>query len=93
MRKATANAIKALLRMDATVTREMRMGIVGIIAAGDVKGAARAEVSVSEAAALLGLSHVTVWQMCKDGRLAYSKRGKKMFIRRDAVEAMRQEVA
>ena len=93
MRKSTANAIKALLRMDTTVTREVRMGIVGIIAAGDAAGAARAEVSVPDAAALLGLSRVTVWQMCKDGRLACSKRGKKFFVRREAVEAMKQEVA
>lgn len=94
MRKNTANAIKALCRMDTTVTREVRMSICEIVEAATRKRKGvekvRREMSVSDAATLLGLSHVTVWHMCKDGRLKAVRRGRKFFVDCDSVEAMRR---
>ena len=93
MRKTTANAIKALLRMDPSVTREERMEIVNVIETGRALGAPEREVTVADAAAELGLGRTTVWKMCKDGRIKAEQRGKKFFIRPDAIEAVKKEVA
>ena len=91
MRKTTANAIKALLRMDSTVTREERMGIVYIIETGRGRGKAERDYSVADAAAELGLGRTTVWKMCKDGRVACDRRGKKFYIKATAIAELKRE--
>lgn len=83
MKPATANAIKALLKMDATVTTNERLAIVeamsakpSAVAALDLAG----EVSVADAADYLSMSRTTLWRMCSRGDVCAVRRGKKYYI-------------
>ena len=83
MKPATASAIKALLKMDASVTPEERMAVVEAISARPARGAAvdlAGEVSVADAARLLQMSRTTLWRMCCRGDVCAVRRGKKYYI-------------
>ena len=92
MRKTTENAIKTLLLMDTSVTREERTAVVAAMLGA--KGALpdpKRDMTVSEAADYLGLGRSTMWRMCKDGRVECDRRGKKFFVRAASVVALRRE--
>lgn len=93
MRKSTANAIKTLLRMDATVTPDVRMAVLSAMDGATALPDPTQDMTISEAAEYLGLGRVTVWRMCLDGRLAADRRGKKFYVKAAALKAMRREVA
>lgn len=83
MRTATANAIKTLLRMDPTVTSDVRMAVIEAMSGKrqavnsiDITS----DVSIADAAAYLGMSRVTLWRMCERGDLLSVRRGKKIYI-------------
>ena len=83
MRPATASAIKALLKMDASVTPEERMAVVEAIAPRPGRGDEidlAGEVSVADAARLLQMSRTTLWRMCSRGDVCAVRRGKKYYI-------------
>lgn len=93
MKTSTANAIKTLLRMDPTVTPDVRMAIIGAMMDGD--GAASTigtdkEVSIADAASYLGMSRTTLWRMCDRGELVSARRGKKFFISGFEVERLKK---
>jgi excisionase family DNA binding protein len=84
MKPATANAIKALLKMDATVTTNERLAIVEAMSAKPSAAAAAldlaGEVSVADAADYLSMSRTTLWRMCSRGDVCAVRRGKKYYI-------------
>ncbi|MBR2983531.1 MAG: helix-turn-helix domain-containing protein [Kiritimatiellae bacterium] len=83
MKPATANAIKALLKMDATVTTNERLAIVEAMSAKPSSAAAldlAGEVSVADAADYLSMSRTTLWRMCSRGDVCAVRRGKKYYI-------------
>ena len=94
MRKSTANAIKTLLVMDTSVTRDERMAVIAAVRGAKPLPDAAQDMSVADAAEYLGLSRVTLWRMCKAGRVACDRRGKKYFIKAAAIAALKSmEVA
>ena len=83
MKPATANAIKALLKMDATVTTNERLAIVEAMSAKPSAASAldlAGEVSVADAADYLSMSRTTLWRMCSRGDVCAVRRGKKYYI-------------
>ena len=92
MRKSTENAIKTLLRMDTTVTREESMAVIAAML--NAKGKApdpTKDMSVANAADYLGMSRTTLWRWCKDGRVACDRRGKKFYIKAAAITALKKD--
>lgn len=94
MKAATARAIKALLRMDGTVTTLERAAVIGAlcvrtgdIAALDLAG----DVSIAAAAEFLAMSRTTLWRMCDRGEIVATKRGKKYYISGAEVARMKEE--
>lgn len=83
MRTATANAIKTLLRMDPTVSSEVRMAVVEAMT-GKPSASAEldltADVSIADTAAYLSMSRTTLWRMCGRGDVSAVRRGKKYYI-------------
>ena len=84
MKRATANAIKTLLRMDTTVTSDERTSIISIIvgarAATSVKLDESIDLSLTEAAEVLRINRATLWRMCDRGEIDVVRRGHKMYI-------------
>lgn len=83
MKPATVNAIKALLKMDATVTAAERMAVIGAMTPKpvavepvDLAG----EVSIASAAEYLSMSRTTLWRMCVRGDIVAVRRGKKFYL-------------
>ena len=92
MRKSTENAIKTLLRMDTTVTRDERQAVISAMlnARGKAPDPAQ-DMSVANAANYLNMSRTTLWRWCKDGRVACDRRGKKFYIKAASIAAMKRE--
>lgn len=96
MKTSTANAIKTLLRMDPTVTPDVRMAVI------DVMGAKQSversvdlsvDVSIADAAAYLGMSRTTLWRMCDRGEIDSVRRGKKFYILASEVARLKNDAA
>jgi len=92
MRKSTENAIKTLLRMDTTVTREESMAVIAAMlnARGKAPDPTK-DMAVANAADYLGMSRTTLWRWCKDGRVACDRRGKKFYIKAAAITALKKD--
>lgn len=90
MKKATANAIKTLLRMDASVTSEERMRIVAALS-GEAPQALvlTGDISIAEAAEYLRVSRTTLWRQCAGGTVEAVRRGKKFYIPGEVVRRMK----
>lgn len=83
MKTSTANAIKTLLRMDPTVTPDVRMAVIDAMSVGvaaDRSVDLTVDVSIADAAAYLGMSRTTLWRMCDRGEVEAVRRGKKYYI-------------
>ena len=92
MRKSTENAIKTLLRIDTTVTREERMAVIAAMLNARGKGPdPTKDMSVANAADYLNMSRTTLWRMCKDGRVECDRRGKKFYIKATAIAELKRE--
>ena len=91
MRKATENAIKTLLLCDTTVTREERMAVVAAMSGRRAEDAPVGDMSLHEAADYLDMSRTTLWRMCRDGRVACDRRGKKYYVKAAAIAAMKMK--
>lgn len=90
MRPATRNAIKALLRMDATVTDAERKAVVCAIAERDAGALARcamdgAWMKGADVCLLLDFDRSTLARWIAAGRIAAEKRGGRWFVRSDSV--------
>lgn len=84
MKATTVNAIKMLLRIDPTVTSDVRMAVIDAMS-GSRKAAKAvldlsADVSIADAAEYLGMSRTTLWRMCDRGEIKAVQRGKKYYI-------------
>ena len=96
MKAATANAIKTLLRMDSTVTSDVRMAVIDAMSGGGKASAEpdlSADVSIADAAAYLGMSRTTLWRMCDRGDIVAVKRGKKYYIAGCEVVRLKKDAA
>lgn len=93
MKKQTANAIKTLLRMDASVTSEERMRIVAALNGERPQELfITADMPIAEVAEYLGLSRTTLWRRITDGSLAAVRRGKKFYIPGEVVRRMKGSI-
>ena len=81
MKSTTINLIKAALRMDPTVTPDIRMAVIEAMM-GERKpvGELDGDVSLAEAAGYLNMSRVTLWRQASRGEIPAVRRGKKFFI-------------
>jgi len=83
MKTSTVNAIKTLLRMDPTVTPDVRMAVIDAIS-GDRQESSEldlsSDVSIADAANYLSMSRTTLWRMCTRGDVVAVRRGKKFYI-------------
>lgn len=96
MKTSTANAIKTLLRMDPTVTPDVRMAVID--AMGSKPSVEKSvdlsvDVSIADAAAYLGMSRTTLWRMCDRGEIDSVRRGKKFYILASEVARLKNEAA
>lgn len=95
MKTSTANAIKTLLRMDPTVTPDVRMAVID--AMGSKQSVEKSvdlsvDVSIADAAAYLSMSRTTLWRMCDRGEVDYVRRGKKFYILASEVARLKNAV-
>ena len=93
MRKSTENAIKTLLRMDATVSPEVSMAVIAAMKGGRALPDPTQDMTVAEAADYLGMSRTTLWRWCAEGKVGCDRRGKKFYVKASAVQALKKEVA
>lgn len=81
MKTSTANAIKTLLRMDPTVTPEVRMSVIEAMTMPRVTDVdLEGDITISDAATYLGMSRTTLWRMCVRGDVRSAQRGHKIYI-------------
>lgn len=86
MKASTLNAIKTLLRLDPSVSPDVRQAVIAAAQArpGDGCGVAEiapdAEVSLAQAAEYLAMSRTTLWRWCERGDVAAIRRGKKFYL-------------
>ncbi len=93
MRKSTANAIKTLLLMDRTVTRDERQAVMIAMQKDAVVPDPRKDMTIAEAADYLGISRTTLWRLCASGKVAADRRGKKFYVKAAAIATLKKEVA
>jgi len=93
MRKSTKNAIKTLLLMDVTVTRDERQAVVMAMKGARALPDPTQDMTVAEAADYLGMSRTTLWRWCAEGKVGCDRRGKKFYVKAAAVAALKKEVA
>jgi hypothetical protein len=91
MKAATANAIKTLLRMDATTTPAERRAIVSAMSAPSADAAAFAGgewVRGARACLLLDISRATLSRWIAEKRLEARKRGNRWFVKAASMQAI-----
>lgn len=96
MRTSTANAIKTLLRMDPTVTPDVRMAVIDAMSGSSSAAPSvdlSSDVSIADAAAYLGMSRTTLWRMCDRGEVESVRRGKKFYIAGAEVARLKKDAA
>lgn len=96
MKTSTANAIKTLLRMDPTVTADVRMAVIDAMGSkpdGEKSVDLSVDVSIADAAAYLGMSRTTLWRMCDRGEINSVRRGKKFYILAAEVARLKKDAA
>lgn len=81
MKSTTINLIKAALRMDPTVTPDIRMAVIeAMMGKRKPVGELEGDVSLAEAADYLSMSRTTLWRQAKRGEIPAVQRGKKFYI-------------
>lgn len=90
MRPATRNAIKALLRMDATVTEAERSAVVCALADGGAEALARtaldgAWMKGADVCMLLDFNRSTLARWIAAGRIEAEKRGGRWYVQTASV--------
>ena len=90
MRQATVNAIKALLRMDKTVTAAEREAVIAAATDGPAVALARAAMEGAwmrggDVRLLLGIDRTTLARWIAAGRIDATKRGGRWYIKSESV--------
>lgn len=96
MKASTLNAIKTLLRLDASVTPDVRQAVIAAAQAhpdAAVELNPDHELALVTAADYLGISRTTLWRMCSRGEIAAARRGKKFYIPGAVVAAFKESHA
>ncbi len=90
MRQATVNAVKALLRMDRTVTDAERKAVLAAVEDGPATALARCAMDGAwmrggDVCLLLDIDRSTLSRWVAAGRLAAEKRGGRWYVRSESV--------